>query len=126
MTTATATSISSNDDTINFQDITDRVEWIEIDEADDEKDEYVMLVGLLDETRGYGGDHQWNGDWYPGYLIRDSHFEAYAEELADSIGAINDAAMGWPANHIDWKAAAEELQIDYSTVEFDGVTFWYR
>ena len=32
----------------------------------------------------------------------------------------------WPNNHLDWKAAAEELQLDYTEVDFDGVTYWTR
>jgi hypothetical protein len=27
---------------------------------------------------------------------------------------------------IDWNEAASELQMDYTAVEFDGVTYWVR
>lgn len=59
-------------------------------------------------------------------LIADSHFEDYARGYAEEIGAIEND-MKWPANHIDWKAAADELQSDYTSVEFDGEenTYWY-
>ena len=59
--------------------------------------------------------------------IPDHEFEAYAEELADDLGATDSRkTLGWPLNHIDWKAAAEELQQDYSSFDFEGVTYWIR
>jgi hypothetical protein len=98
----------------------------EEDERDDETRAQVALVkSLLDDLRGYGGDHQWEGEWYPARLIADSHFEEYARELADDIGAI-DRKASWPMTCIDWKKAAEELRVDYSSVEIDGRTYWYR
>jgi len=98
----------------------------EIDlDAWDGADELKTLEELADELQGLGGDHQWGGDWYPGYLIRDSHFKDYAMELADDIGAI-DSNTSWPLTCIDWDQAARELQYDYSSVEFDGVTYWCR
>ena len=57
--------------------------------------------------------------------IPDHEFEAYAEELADDIGAI-DKRASWPLNCIDWTKAAEELQADYSSFDFEGVTYWVR
>lgn len=35
-------------------------------------------------------------------------------------------AKGKENNYIDWKRAAEALQSDYTSVEFDGVTYWVR
>lgn len=88
-------------------------------------EELATLESLLDDLRGNGGDEQWEGDWYPVTLIRDSYFEDYAQQLAEDIGAINDDAQ-WPATCIDWEKAASELQMDYSTVDYDGVEYWYR
>ncbi len=63
-------------------------------------------------------------DWEHGEtLIRDSYFQEYAEQLADDIGAIDRDAK-WPTSCIDWEKAARELQADYTSVEFDGVTYW--
>lgn len=120
--------IDNTQDIIDVRDITDRVDELEDEqplESDDDLAELDALKKLLEELRGNGGDHQWDGDWYPLLLIRDSHFEDYAQQLADDIGAINSDA-GWPNNCIDWERAARELQMDYSTVEYDGVTYWYR
>lgn len=94
--------------------------------------ELVTLRELLSNLEGNGGDEQWNGSWYPLTLIRDDHFESYAEELAEdccpypSNSPEGKALQQWPYRCIDWKQAARELQQDYSSVEFDGVTYWYR
>ena len=67
-----------------------------------------------------------SSEWQHGLeLIADSYFEEYAEQLADDIGAIDRNAI-WPVNCIDWEKAARELQMDYSSVDFDGETYWYR
>lgn len=91
----------------------------------DNGEELALLESLLEECKGNGGDEQWEGDWYPLLLIRDSHFQDYAQELADDIGAIDPKAT-WPCNCIDWEQAARELQMDYTGIEFDGVTYWTR
>ena len=92
---------------------------------DEETEELETLENLLEEIKGCGGDEQWNGDWYPITLIRDSYFEDYAKELAEECGLVNTSA-NWPNNCIDWKKASRELQWDYSTVDFGDVTYWYR
>lgn len=86
--------------------------------------ELTPLENLLGEMAGYGGDHQWEGRRYPVTLIRDDYFPTYAEELAADIS--NVKAAEWPFNCIDWQKAAEQLKVDYSCAEFDGVTYWYR
>lgn len=119
---------------IDVRDIIARVEELEAElspteesEGDDneEREELATLRGILDELKGYGGDEQWEGDWYPGTLIRDTYFEDYARELAEDIGAI-DRKASWPNTCIDWEEAAEQLQQDYSGVEVEEIKYWYR
>lgn len=58
-------------------------------------------------------------------LIPERDFEEYARELAEDC--YGDAALReWPGNCIDWKQAAEELQQDYSSVEYEGTTYYFR
>jgi hypothetical protein len=123
----TPSEINSNEDIIDVRDVIARFEYIEDTENPDEEEqaEIDKLKELLDDLLGHGGDEQWRGNWYPVTMIRDSYFQEYAEEMADDIGAIDRNAT-WPCNCIDWERAAEELQIDYSSVEFDGETYWYR
>ena len=89
-----------------------------LDEVDEI--ELATLIALQEEAEPYVAD--WS---YGETLIRDSYFQEYAEQLADDIGAINSNAT-WPNNCIDWERAARELQHDYTSVDFDGVTYWIR
>jgi hypothetical protein len=88
----------------------------------DEIEELKVLHSLAEEASGYAAD------WSHGEtLIRDSYFEDYAQQLAEDIGATNsEAAHQWPLTCIDWKQAARELQMDYTSVDYDGVTYWIR
>lgn len=143
---------SSSDDILDIRDLIERFEELEsehddfqltIDDEDaseedreeakadlnawldDNAGEFEMLKELLDSMAGYGGDHKWRGHYYPSTLIRDSYFPDHARELASDIGAIRGNEC-WPLNCIDWEQAAHELRMDYSSVEFDNVTYWYR
>jgi len=90
------------------------------DFSDDEREELDALESLAEEASGYASD--WK---YGETLIRDSYFTEYAQELAEDIGAIADDAK-WPCTCIDWEQAARELQMDYTAVDFAGVTYWIR
>lgn len=129
------TETDNSADVLDIRDLIERIEelrgfrdhaTVNADSFDaDEAAELRTLESFVADMKGYGGDHQWEGDWYPVTLIRDSYFEDYAEELAEDIGAINRDAS-WPLGCIDWAKAARELQMDYSSAEYDGVTYWYR
>jgi hypothetical protein len=137
-------TFANTDDVIDVRDVIARVEELRAekethgdpdtdspnmgdwaDKYPDESEELRMLESLLSDLCGYGGDEQWEGDWYPVPLIRESYFKEYAQELADDIGAVPGNAQ-WPMTCIDWDQAARELQMDYSSVEFDGITYFYR
>lgn len=89
-------------------------------ENPEEAKELQALRALAQEASAYAEDWE-----YGETLVRDSYFKEYAMEFADDIGAVNWEAS-WPNTCIDWDQAARELQIDYSAVEFDGVTYWIR
>jgi len=118
-----------NADTFSSTDVIERVKELrdrEDDEdgadplTDEEREELATLERFANEASGYAAD--WD---YGETFIRDSYFVEYAQELADDIGAVDNEA-GWPATYIDWDRAAEALQMDYSAVDLDGVTFWTR
>lgn len=137
----TTHEISNTDDMIDSRDVIARIEELKGSWADatgddpddyalsgdgwkaglseDESDELVALLALADEGEG-------SPDWtYGETLVRDSCFTEYAQELAEDIGAIKSDA-GWPLYCIDWERAARDLQMDYTAVDFDGVTYWVR
>jgi len=93
----------------------DWTEWLEGDERE-ELDILLDLAGQAESTP----------DWEFGEaLIRDSYFEDYARQLAEGLGAI-DPNASWPMTCIDWEQAANDLKMDYFSVDFDDVTYWIR
>jgi antirestriction protein len=121
-------------DTIDIRDIIERIEELANDlttysaEAfahPELVEEHAALCAIMAELAGNGGDEQWEGDWYPLTLIRESYFKDYAQELAEDIGAVHKNTT-WPHYCIDWDFAARELKMDYSAVNIDGATYLYR
>ncbi|MCP3017435.1 hypothetical protein [Cupriavidus basilensis] len=85
----------------------------------DMQDELKVLRELAEQGEGYG-------DWAGGEtLIRREYFPEYARQFAEDIGAINRDAR-WPLQHIDWEAAADELEDGYTVIDFDGTDFLMR
>jgi hypothetical protein len=79
------------------------------------------LEALQEQAEGYASD------WRHGeQLIRDSYFESYARELAEDLHGNKIRDAEWPFSCIDWDRAVRELQMDYTSVDFDGVTYWVR
>lgn len=64
-------------------------------------------------------------EWLDGEaLINDDYFVEYAADLADDLYDMH--AHSWPFDCIDWDRAAEALQMDYSSCEYQGETYWFR
>lgn len=124
-------TLDSRDLQKELDELTPEVEtWTEIVNANQEEermDEYpgLEVIGrqgelerLADECSGCGWEHGIT-------FIPKDDFEAYAEELAGDIGAI-DPEAGWPLNRIDWEAAADDLKIDYTESDFNGTSYYWR
>ena len=122
------TDVSNTDDIIDSRDVIARIEELEAEydaEAfeenldDDEREELLSLKTLAEEAENCCS-------WEDGAtLISENYFTRYAEQYAEDIGAVGTENQ-WPLQHIDWEAAASDLQSDYSSVDFDGITFWVR
>lgn len=104
------------------KDLREAEAWADANPEDAE--ELTTLESLLDDMRGYGGNHQFEGDWYPGSLIRESYFTDYVEEMLKDIGDLPQDLPGYIA--IDWDKTAENVKMDYSEVTYDGVEYLYR
>jgi len=128
--------ISNQNDLIDSRDVIERIQELQnrgaaerriehpdLEPSEDDEEELRELDALLalaEEAEGY------SEDWPDGAtLIRDSYFVEYAQQLAEDIGCI-DRNGAWPADCINWERAAEELQMDYTQVDFDDVTYWVR
>ena len=138
-----SSEITNTDDLIDSRDVIARIEelegeqseLLEAEEGSEEQSEEAHEAFLawedefgdeLDSLRKLAEQADGSPDWaYGESLIRDTFFETYAQELAEDIGAVKDDAS-WPNNCIDWKRAARELQQDYMSVDFAGVTYWIR
>lgn len=113
------------DEVFDSREVIDRIDELTdardsgVDWAPEDQEELDKLEAFASEAEGYG-------DWeYGETFIRDDYFEDYARELAEDCGMV-DPNAGWPNNHIDWEAAADELKADYNSYEFDGETYWAR
>ncbi len=110
--------ITNNENIIDSRDVDERIDYLEsLEELEDyESDELENLKQLKEDVN--------SSEWEYGLtLISDSYFEEYAEDFAYDIGA---AERGGPMEfYIDWEKWANDLQMDYSSVDFDGVIYWY-
>jgi hypothetical protein len=87
-------------------------------------DLFKAIDDLLEDLRGAGGNHKWQGNWYPDRLIADGDiFVQEMQELCESIGDVSKSASYIV---IDWEATARNLQQDYSSVTVGLSEFWYR
>jgi hypothetical protein len=127
-----AQQLDLTDDQIDVRDLIARVEHLEqleqpgsVDLGPEDADlfaELATLRGILEDLRGNGGDEDWRGDWYPLTLIRDSYFESAMDELLEDIGTLPKDLPSYLTVTIDYDA----LQMDYTSTEIDGTTYWYR
>ena len=112
-----------NAEVFDSRDVIDRIEYLEADLddiSDDEAEELAKLKDIAEEGSNTAEDWE-----YGEAFIAEWHFEDYARELAEEIGAI-DPNANWPLNRIDWTAAAEDLKMDYSSIEVNGTTYYCR
>lgn len=109
---------------LTVEDITDRVDELEACQPLESNDQLAELDGLkaiLSELEGGGGDHHWDGDWYPQELIHRHEFEERMDDLIADCYPMPDlpSFMRVEINYSD-------LEMDYATIEIDGSDFLYR
>ncbi len=120
--------LDTTEDTIEVEYLTDRYE--ELEEAQQsgmmqpgEVEEMLSLLSVLDNIKSKSGDVKWRGDWYPDLLVRDSHYKSYIQELLHDCG---DMPTLPTYIVVDWDATIANLQGDWTSIDIDGVTYWYR
>lgn len=126
----------TGEDTFDIRDVIERFEELESiqsgydDPASFEANEpdaaadYVAIESFLSAVKGEGGDEQFRGDWYPVGFISDSYFETAMDEMLEDCGDMQtyDKIPAYLTITVDYRM----LQQDYSSVEINGTTFWYR
>lgn len=93
-------------------------------EDSDEFKELKQLEDILEELKGNGGDEQWRGDWYPITLINSDYFTEYTEELLKDCGYLPNDLPSWIT--IDWEDTADNCKVDYTTIDIEEETYYYR
>lgn len=97
---------------VDSEDFEDSEKQVEIEEnffGPDEEKELEDLQSLAEDASG-------SPDWvYGETLIRDSYFTEYAQQLAEDCGYLDQKGTN-----------SRELQYDYFSCEFSGITYWIR
>lgn len=89
----------------------------------DEYNEWKALTEIAAELEGMGGDHEWNGDWYPGEVIHVSDFEQRMDDMfSDCYSECSKNLPSWASIALDYDA----LKQDYSEHTFEGNEFLVR
>ena len=83
-----------------------------LDEAEEER---LKALIELEETLGNGSNVT---------LIPDGEFEDYAEQMAYDVGLIEEHTT--ISSYIDWERWANDVKMDYTTIEFDGDDYLYQ
>ena len=131
--------LSKYDDMVNANDIDARIDEIETEMScafeaavafdfesvfadgvsTDDVEELRTLRSVRDQASAY------SNDWRHGVtLISDRYFKQYAMDYAEESAGVSSSA--WPFTCIDWDKAAAELRTDWTSIDFDGETFWLR
>jgi hypothetical protein len=85
--------------------------------------ELALLESVLSDLAGNGGDEQWRGAWYPITLIHDDYFVDAMRERVQDCAILPREIPSYLV--IDWNKTAENMRMDYASIEIDGNTYWY-
>lgn len=109
------------DDTDNFEDILFDEEEIQTwkEDWEDELKQIDEIDSLEDEI----SSREWD---YGIQLIDKEDFTDFCVDLVKDIGDLPNDLPSYISNNIDWDGVANELEADYSEVEFRGTTYLYR
>jgi len=113
-------------DLIDVENLIERFEEMrDSEDAPEDAAYFCMVEDLLRELAGNGGDVQWEGEWYPAVLIHEDYFTDYTRELMMDCEMLPRDLPEWV--EIDWETTACNVRVmDYTSIEVDGVTYWYR
>lgn len=115
--------IDSRDIIARLEELQEELDDLEAPEAiqewhDDNDDEYLPLVKLAEECESLG-------DWkYGETLIHRRIFVDHVREMCVDCEYIPDNLPTWI--EIDWQKTADNVEQDYTTVDFDGHEYLIR
>lgn len=115
---------TNTDDVIDSRDVIEALADME-PETKEEQAWRDALELLARQGEDYAEDWEFGAT-----LIRDSYFTEYAQELVTDCGDAPDFDdLPWYIRDgvtVDWDVIARNVQLDYTAVDFDGVTYWVR
>ena len=99
-------------------------QWIrnEHDYDEDDANELLALEEIAAELEGMGGDHEWEGNWYPQEVIHENDFESRMDDMVSSCYEMPKDMPSWMSIKLDYDA----LKQDYTEHSFEGNTFLVR
>lgn len=112
----------------HYEDMTDSFEDIRFEEEEiqnwkeDWLDEIVAITDI-ERLEDEIGSSEWG---YGVTLIEEDDFEDYCIELLEDIGDLPENLPSYISNNINWSGVAQDLKVDYSEVDFRGVTYLFR
>ena len=142
MTTLNTVSINHSD-VIDTRDIQELIEQLqdEIDNLEDEIDnfdeseneaEYAEMterlenmesdMAILENIRDEVGSEFEHGE----PLIAENYFTDYQREMLIDCGYLNKELPWFIESNIDWEGVADDMKQDYSTIEIEGNTYYFR
>jgi len=119
----------SDQDFVSTEEIQDRIDELEtlldgINEDElilfiEEKEELETLIDLKDEIGDYTFENQET-------LIRATEIKDYLVDMVYDIGDLPKELPSYIESNINWDGVVSDLLYDYSEVEINDVTFYFR
>lgn len=130
-----ANAIDNTEQVIDSRDVIERIEELEglaeiaadPDASEEERAEFDDAARIeLEALRNFAGQGEADAeDWqYGETFIHEDYFVEYVKELLSDTGYLPADLPDWIA--IDWDETADNVKVDYSEFDFDGVTYYAR
>ena len=106
-------------DILDSRDLLDELKTLDEEDSYD-KERIEMIDDLKEEV---GKDNFEMGVTF----IRENYWVQYCEDLAYDCGYMDRQDDNNPLHyHIDWQGWADAVEMDYSQIDFDGDTYYWR
>ena len=106
-------------DILDSRDLLDELKTLDEEDSYD-KERIEMIDDLKEEV---GKDNFEMGVTF----IRENYWVQYCEDLAYDCGYMDRQDDNNPLHyHIDWQGWADAVEMDYSQIDFDGNTYYWR
>ena len=106
-------------DIFDSRDLLDELKTLDEEDSYD-KERIEMIDDLKEEV---GKDNFEMGVTF----IRENYWVQYCEDMAYDFGYLDRQDDNNPIHyHVDWQGWADAVEMDYSQIDFDGDTYYWR